>query len=178
VPSARARGTRRVILPVVKHFDWDAAKNANLTAERGIGFEEVVFHIERGDLLDIWEHPNRDRYAGQQIFVGNETFRATLRAVVNDEQSRLRLVSNLGQLPGRSVMARAYSNQFAGATAFDASASWTRTSHFRQVATRSGFGLVSPEMTIVRSGFFLSSRRSLSGHTREACYALSPKASG
>jgi len=40
----------------VKHFDWDAAKNANLTAERGIGFEEVVFHIERGDLLDIWEH--------------------------------------------------------------------------------------------------------------------------
>jgi hypothetical protein len=38
-------------------------------AERGIGFEDVVFHIERGDLLDILEHPNLDRYAGQRIFV-------------------------------------------------------------------------------------------------------------
>ena len=38
-------------------------------AERGIGFEDIVFHIERGDLLDILEHPNPDRYAGQRIFV-------------------------------------------------------------------------------------------------------------
>ena len=42
----------------VKYFDWDDAKNAKLRAERGIGFEDVVFHIERGDLLDILEHPN------------------------------------------------------------------------------------------------------------------------
>jgi hypothetical protein len=47
----------------------DDAKNAKLRAERGIGFEEVVFHIERGDLLDILEHPNPDRYVGQRIFV-------------------------------------------------------------------------------------------------------------
>src|SRR5687768_6636678 len=37
--------------------------------ERGIGFEEIVFHIERGDLLDILEHPNPERYGGQRIFV-------------------------------------------------------------------------------------------------------------
>ena len=53
----------------VKYFDWDDAKNAKLRTERGIGFEEIVFHIERGDLLDILEHPNPDRYAGQRIFV-------------------------------------------------------------------------------------------------------------
>jgi hypothetical protein len=35
----------------------------------GIGFEDVVIHIERGDLLDILEHPNPDRYAGQRILV-------------------------------------------------------------------------------------------------------------
>ena len=52
-----------------KYFDWDDAKNAKLRAERGIGFEDIVFHIERGDLLDILEHPNPDRYAGQRIFV-------------------------------------------------------------------------------------------------------------
>jgi predicted DNA binding CopG/RHH family protein/uncharacterized DUF497 family protein len=53
----------------VKYFDWDDAKNAKLRKERGIGFEDVVFHIERGDLLDILEHPHPERYAGQRIFV-------------------------------------------------------------------------------------------------------------
>ena len=48
----------------VKYFDWDDAKNAKLRAERGIGFEDIVFHVGRGDLLDILEHPSRDRYAG------------------------------------------------------------------------------------------------------------------
>jgi hypothetical protein len=38
-------------------------------AKRGIGFEDVVFHIERGDLIDILEHPNPERYGGQRIFV-------------------------------------------------------------------------------------------------------------
>ena len=53
----------------MKYFDWDDAKNAKLRAERGIGFEDIVFHIERGDLLDILEHPNPGRNAGQRIFV-------------------------------------------------------------------------------------------------------------
>jgi uncharacterized DUF497 family protein len=53
----------------VKYFDWDDAKNAKLRAERGIGFEDIVFHIDRGDLLDILDHPNPDRDAGQRIFV-------------------------------------------------------------------------------------------------------------
>ena len=52
----------------MKYFDWDDAKNAKLRTERGIGFEEIVFHIERGDLLDILEHPNPERYGGQLIF--------------------------------------------------------------------------------------------------------------
>ena len=46
----------------MKYFDWDDAKNAKLRAERGIGFEDIGFHIERGDLLDILEHPHPDRY--------------------------------------------------------------------------------------------------------------------
>ena len=57
------------MLMAVKYFAWDDAKNAKLRADRGIGFEDVVFHIERGELLDILEHPNPDRYAGQCIFV-------------------------------------------------------------------------------------------------------------
>ena len=52
----------------MKYFAWDDAKNAKLRKERGIGFEDVVFHIER-DLLDILEHLNPERYGGQRIFV-------------------------------------------------------------------------------------------------------------
>ena len=50
----------------LKYFDWDDATNAKLRAERGIGFEDIVFRIERGDLLDILEQPTPDRYAGQR----------------------------------------------------------------------------------------------------------------
>ncbi len=53
----------------MKYFAWDEAKNERLKVERGIGFEEIVFHIERGDLIDILEHPSQERYTGQRIFV-------------------------------------------------------------------------------------------------------------
>ena len=36
---------------------------------RGISFEEVVFHIENGDEIDILDHPNQERYPGQKISV-------------------------------------------------------------------------------------------------------------
>ena len=35
-----------------EYFDWDDAKSAKLRAERGIGFEDVVFNFQRGDLVD------------------------------------------------------------------------------------------------------------------------------
>jgi hypothetical protein len=53
----------------VKRFRWNQAKNEKLKAQGGIGFEEIVFHIERGGLLDVLEHSNRERYAKQRIFV-------------------------------------------------------------------------------------------------------------
>ena len=55
----------------MKDFSWNGEKNEILKSERGVSFEEAVFHIERGDLLDILEHPNQERYPGQRIFVVN-----------------------------------------------------------------------------------------------------------
>ena len=72
---------------LVKHFDWDDAKNAKLQAERGIGFEEIVFHIERGDLLDVLEHPHPERYAGQRIFVVRRDDYVYLVPFVEDEHT-------------------------------------------------------------------------------------------
>jgi uncharacterized DUF497 family protein len=71
----------------LKYFAWDDAKNAKLRKERGIGFEDVVFHIERGDLLDILEHQNRDRYPGQRIFVVRREDYVYLVEFVEDEHT-------------------------------------------------------------------------------------------
>ena len=53
----------------VKYFTWDGAKNEKLKAERGVGFEEILFLIGHSHLLDIIEHPNQELYGGQRIFV-------------------------------------------------------------------------------------------------------------
>jgi len=53
--------------------------------ERGISFEEVVFHIERGDVLDLLEHPNRERYPNQRVFVVDVEGYAYLVPFVEDE---------------------------------------------------------------------------------------------
>ena len=52
-------------------FDWDEEKNAILEKLRGINFEDVVFHIMNGDVLDVIHHPNKDRYPNQKIIVLN-----------------------------------------------------------------------------------------------------------
>jgi uncharacterized DUF497 family protein len=53
----------------VKHFAWNPEKNELLNRERGISFEDVVFHIEAGDEIGLFEHPNQKRYPGQKISV-------------------------------------------------------------------------------------------------------------
>jgi len=55
----------------MKYFAWNDEKNEQLKRERGISFEEVVFHIERGDLLGVVEHPKQHRYRGQLMFIVN-----------------------------------------------------------------------------------------------------------
>lgn len=53
----------------MKNINWDARKSLALKESRGICFEDVVFHIEKGDLLDDYQHPNQQKYAGQRIMV-------------------------------------------------------------------------------------------------------------
>jgi uncharacterized DUF497 family protein len=53
----------------VKYFSWNPEKNRTLQENRGISFEEIVFHIERGDVLDVLEHHNQERYSGQRILI-------------------------------------------------------------------------------------------------------------
>jgi len=50
-------------------YRWNILKNEWLKKERGIFFEEVVWHIEHGDLLDDIIHPNQKKYPDQRIMV-------------------------------------------------------------------------------------------------------------
>jgi uncharacterized DUF497 family protein len=51
------------------YYQWNKEKNERLKIQRGIGFEKIVLHIERGDLLDIVVHSNPSKYPNQQILV-------------------------------------------------------------------------------------------------------------
>ena len=52
-------------------FDWNDEKNEFLKRVRGVSFEDVVFHIQNGDVLDVIKHPKADRYPKQNIIVLN-----------------------------------------------------------------------------------------------------------
>lgn len=53
----------------MKNLNWNSKKSVALKASRGICFEDVVFYIERGDILDDYLHPNQQAYPGQRIMV-------------------------------------------------------------------------------------------------------------
>ncbi|MFM8802585.1 MAG: BrnT family toxin, partial [Planctomycetia bacterium] len=50
-------------------FDWNDAKSVALKAARGVSFEDVVFHVATGGLLDVLDHPNPAAYPGQRIMI-------------------------------------------------------------------------------------------------------------
>lgn len=71
--------------PPVKRFNWNSEKNEQLRTDRGISFEEILFHIENGDVLDILQHPNQEKYGGQRIFVVEVNEYVHLVPFVEDE---------------------------------------------------------------------------------------------
>jgi uncharacterized DUF497 family protein len=53
----------------VKRFVWDEEKNKVLREERGVSFEMVLQAMADGLLLDILEHPNKEKYGTQKLYV-------------------------------------------------------------------------------------------------------------
>ncbi|MBN2016843.1 MAG: BrnT family toxin [Candidatus Cloacimonetes bacterium] len=53
----------------MKYFSWNEKKNEQLKAERKISFEEIVVQIENDKILDIVEHPNREKYPDQKVMI-------------------------------------------------------------------------------------------------------------
>ena len=53
----------------MKIIVWNNEKNKRLKKERGVSFEEVLFHIEHFGILDVLQHHSKDKYRGQRILV-------------------------------------------------------------------------------------------------------------
>jgi len=53
----------------MKHINWDTEKSKKLKGARGICFEDIVFYIEKGVILDDYLHPNQRKYPEQRIMV-------------------------------------------------------------------------------------------------------------
>lgn len=53
----------------MKYFDWDEDKNNLLKETRDISFEEIVLSISNNKLLDVVEHPNKQKYPNQKMFI-------------------------------------------------------------------------------------------------------------
>jgi len=50
-------------------FNFSAEKNTLLIQERNIGFEEIIAAIDNGNLLTTVEHPNKEKFAHQKMYV-------------------------------------------------------------------------------------------------------------
>ena len=61
--------TQRDIVHLMKHINWNTEKSHALQEIRSICFEDVIFHIEKGDILDDYQHPNQQQYPGQRTMV-------------------------------------------------------------------------------------------------------------
>ncbi len=53
----------------MKKISWSGEKNEKLIAERGISFDDVVYHLEQGNVLDDIDHPNQEKYPNQSILI-------------------------------------------------------------------------------------------------------------
>lgn len=78
---------------MMKPFNWNTEKSLILKAMRGVCFEDVVFHIAKGDILDDYLHPNQQRYAGQRIMVvGIDNYAYLVPYVENEDEIFLKTI--------------------------------------------------------------------------------------
>ncbi len=49
-------------------YEWNPEKNEWLKKELGISFEEIVFHLSRGDVWMLSDHPDQKKYPNQRIY--------------------------------------------------------------------------------------------------------------
>jgi len=70
----------------MKYFAWDEDKNNLLKATGNISFEEIVLSLSNNKLLEVVEHPNKQKFPNQKIFIIEARDYAYLAPFVEDEE--------------------------------------------------------------------------------------------
>ena len=81
------------MISFMKPINWNPDKNRKLIEERGISFEEIIFSLQSGCLLDDVLHPNQEKYSHQRMFiVAIDDYVYLVPYVENDEEIFLKTV--------------------------------------------------------------------------------------
>ena len=70
----------------MKYYAWDEVKNNLLKETRNISFEEIVLSLSNNKLLEVVEHPNKQKYPNQKMFIVNVRDYAYIVPFVEDEK--------------------------------------------------------------------------------------------
>lgn len=52
-------------------YSYSKIKDLKLREQRGISFEEIISHIEKGLVLKVLAHTNQEKYSKQEIMLVN-----------------------------------------------------------------------------------------------------------
>ncbi|RUM58548.1 MAG: hypothetical protein DSY60_01555 [Persephonella sp.] len=68
---------------------WDREKNEWLKKERNISFEDIELAILEDRVIDILEHPNREKYLNQKLLIVEIENYAYVAPYVEDEEGNI-----------------------------------------------------------------------------------------
>lgn len=78
---------------MTKVFNWNDEKNQQLIADRGVSFEDIVYFIQQGQLLDDLRNPNQEKYPNQRILIIEvDSYAYLVPYVENDEELFLKTI--------------------------------------------------------------------------------------
>ncbi len=86
----------------MKAIRWSSEKNLWLIRHRGVCFEQILLLFERGELLDVADHPNPKKYPGQKMaVVAIDDYAYVVPYVENEEEIFLKTI-----VPSRKATAK------------------------------------------------------------------------
>ena len=92
-----------------KKYEWVSKRNEWLKAERNISFEAILFHLVRGDVWKIANHPDQESYHEQRrYFVAVEEYVYIVPHIVEGDYIFLKTI-----IPSRKAT-KAYKKELEG----------------------------------------------------------------
>jgi len=91
----------------MQYFNWNKEKNLQLKEHRGISFEEIVYYISKGAIIDVIENRNNEKYNNQFIFIIDiDSYAYIVPFVQNGDEIFLKTI-----YPSRKATKRSYNKE-------------------------------------------------------------------